>query len=374
MHNLRSGLGRRWAGAVAALALVVGGTAVGTRGAAADSSLPPRSAEQLLVDLQQPKATALSGTVVTHADLGLPELPVQAVSGSGLEALASGSQTLRVWYDGPERARVALLGQAAETDLIRNGRVLWTWSSSDARAVRYLLPEDAASGLPSPTATGLPRTPEEAARLALDALDSTTEVTTSGVSQVAGRDAYELILRPKQTDTLVSRVAIAIDAATGVPLRVQVGSTRIADPAYEVAFTSIDYTRPDSSRFEFTPPPGATVTERTVPEEPAAADGSSSSADRASAGAAVVGTGWSRIVVGPIQMDQVNARLRELGGASGQDLDLTGLLAAVPRVSGDWGSGWLISGSLFSALLTDKGVVAAGAVAPEALYAALSQR
>lgn len=364
----------RWTLAAAALSLVVGTAVVGTAGASADSGPPPRSAEQLLVDLQQPNATALSGTVVTHADLGLPQLPVPAAGAAPLAALTSGSQTMRVWYDGPQRARVALLGKAEETDLIRNGRVLWTWSSADAAAVRYLLPaEDSDPGSAVPSATAVPTTPQEAARRALSALDGTTEVTTSGVSDVAGRDAYELILRPKQAGTLVSRVAIAIDAETRIPLRVQVGSTRISDAAFDVGFTSIDYLQPDASNFEFTPPPGATVTERSVPAKPAV-EADDPGRDAAAGGLEVVGTGWSSIVVGPVPMDQLTARLNEQGGTASGEVDVMGLLAAVPRVSGDWGSGWLVAGNLFSVLLTDKGVVAAGAVPPESLYAALPKR
>ena len=46
----------------------------------------------------------------------------------------------------------------------------------------------------------------------------------------------------------------------------------------------------------------------------------------------------------------------------------------LPRVSGSWGSGRLLRGTLFSAVLTDDGRVAAGAVAPDALYSALARR
>ena len=51
---------------------------------------------------------------------------------------------------------------------------------------------------------------------------------------------------------------------------------------------------------------------------------------------------------------------------------LTTMLKVLPTVSGSWGSGHLLRGTLFSALLTDDGRVAVGAVAPEALYAALA--
>jgi hypothetical protein len=50
------------------------------------------------------------------------------------------------------------------------------------------------------------------------------------------------------------------------------------------------------------------------------------------------------------------------------------MLELLPRVSGSWGSGHLLEGKLFSAVLTDDGRVAVGAVTPQTLYAALAAR
>ena len=47
------------------------------------------------------------------------------------------------------------------------------------------------------------------------------------------------------------------------------------------------------------------------------------------------------------------------------------MLSSIPEVSGTWGKGRVIDGTLFSAVLTDDGRIAVGAVAPEALFAAL---
>jgi hypothetical protein len=49
------------------------------------------------------------------------------------------------------------------------------------------------------------------------------------------------------------------------------------------------------------------------------------------------------------------------------------VLRALPAVSGSWGSGHLLKGTLFSALLTDDGRLVIGAVAPDALYSALGR-
>ena len=65
-------------------------------------------------------------------------------------------------------------------------------------------------------------TPQQAASQALAAIDPTTKVSVDGTASVAGRSAYELVLKPRDTRSLVGDVRIAIDAKTDVPLRVQV--------------------------------------------------------------------------------------------------------------------------------------------------------
>jgi hypothetical protein len=79
----------------------------------------------------------------------------------------------------------------------------------------------------------------------------------------------------------------------------------------------------------------------------------------------VVGTGWGSVVVADLPAEAAN----EL--TSGE---AARMLRSLPRVSGAWGSGRLLSGTLFSAVLTDDGRVAVGAVAPDRLYAALGAR
>ena len=369
----------RWAVPAAAGALILGGALAGTVGASADAGLAPRTAADLLVDLQSPQTDTVSGTVVATADLGLPELPTGMGSSADVTALVSGSNTLRVWSDGPDRMRVAMIGTAEESDIVRNGRDVWAWSSADNTADHYVLPERDASAttVESSPAAGLPSTPQEAAVMALQAVDDTTEVTTSGVASVAGRPVYELILTPKQSETLVASVVIAMDAETRVPLRVQVFSTAMADPAYEVAFTSVDFTAPDPGLFDFTPPPGATVTEHATPSADAMAPGPSDNPVGADT-PTIVGTGWSQVMIATVPE---GATAGSTDGPTGGDAadatsaagaDALALLEALPRTSGSWGSGRVLNGTLFSAILTDDGQMAIGAVTPETLGAALA--
>jgi hypothetical protein len=78
----------------------------------------------------------------------------------------------------------------------------------------------------------------------------------------------------------------------------------------------------------------------------------------------VVGKGWSTVVVATLPEEAQQADSR----------DLQRFLSSLRPVSGSWGSGRLLTGTLFSAVLTDDGRVAVGAVAPERLYAALAAK
>ena len=373
----------RWTVPGAAAAVFVAGAALAPMGAVADSPLPARTAQELLIALQQPTTQTVSGTVAVRTDLGLPELPMGMMPSSGPLALLDGDSIVRVWSDGPERSRVALVERSAETTVVRNGDEAWVWSSARASADRYQLPEgggrgdaDPAAGLP---AADLPSTPQEAAEMALEAIDPSTQVTTSGAATAAGRDAYELVLTPQDPTTRVARVVIAVDAETNVPLRVRVFSTTIDAPAVDVGFTSVDYSAPDPQLFEFVPPPGATITDHQLPELTDAQRAELKQEARAGADQRpeVVGSGWSTVLVADLPPDAL-ADLAEAGqgGRRGQDTDpaasALALLEALPQASGAWGSGRVLEGTLFSAIVTDDGRIALGAVGAERLADALA--
>ncbi len=386
MSSFDSRPGLRWAVPAGAGAAILVGSLLAPLAASADAGLEPRTAQELLVALQSPSTDTVSGTVTTQADLGLPDLPMGMTSSGSTAGLAMGENTLRVWADGPTRQRLALLGRTSEQTVIRNGEQVWVWSSADATADSYTLPEPAdlpeRDGKDATLPTDLPSTPQEAATMALEALDPTTEVTTSGVGTVAGRDTYELLLTPRDDQTLVARVALAMDAETSVPLRVRVYSAQQSDPAFEVGFTSVDFGTPDAALFDFTPPPGATVTEHAA-GDPAEWDGKDRPASQDSSGEppTVVGEGWSTIVIADLPADGL-ADLAEQGSreesdrpgphASDDASTALALIGSLPQTSGDWGTGRVLRGTLFSAILTDDGRLAIGAVSPDALSAALS--
>jgi outer membrane lipoprotein-sorting protein len=358
--------------AAAAVVVIGGGAAAGTIVASADPSLPERSAAQLLVDVQNAKVEGFSGTVVQTADLGLPSLPgvTSGAGGAELMKLVAGSNTARVWYAGEDKARLALMSTLGETDVIRNGNDVWLWRSADSSATHLKLPKDKAGKTPTALPSGVPSTPQEAADQALAAIDPTTAVTTTGAAKVAGRNAYELVLAPRDTASLVGQVRLAIDAEKHIPLGVDVYAKDATAPAVRVAFQQISFEVPDAQQFTFNPPPGTKVTEPSADDiaqerDKALTPEAKKEAEKkaAEAGTKVVGTGWTSVLVAKLP-----AADGDKGGDAGSQLEA--VIGTLPKVSGTWGSGHLLSSALFSALVTDDGRILVGAVAPEKLYEA----
>lgn len=350
--------------------MIFAGSQVATHWPAnAATNLPPRTAAQLLTYLQQARPTALSGTVTADMSLGLPQLP--SVSGGNPAdpmTLLSGSHTAKVWYDGQRSSRIALLGDSSETDLVTNSTGLWLWQSADKSVLHVAAPPGGprrmSHGAPTrPNAAGLPAqlsTPEGVSAMVLRMLDPTTSVTTTSNDRVAGRSAYELVLTPKTNATKIGSIRIAIDAAHHIPLRAEVFARGANKPAINVGFTSITFAKPPASRFDFTPPPGAKVT---TPKPRTGTHSHKAIMPANRVAPHVVGTGWSSVLVGQVPL---KTTANKQGPSS-----LQGVLGLLPKVSGSWGFGHLLDTPLFSAVITDDGHFAVGAVQPAALYAAL---
>ncbi|MET3769152.1 outer membrane lipoprotein-sorting protein [Marisediminicola sp. UYEF4] len=344
----------RWLPAAIIPAVIVGGAILAPLGATAAVDLPDVSPGELLELVATSDVDAFSGTMEQKSALGLPDL--SGVSGprtgsepdisSALELL-TGSHTARVFVNGPDLARVQVFDQLAERNVVRNGGELWVYDSSDRTATHVLLPADYAEGAAKsmPDAGAAP-TPGELADRVLAELDPTTVVTVGTDATVAGRPAYELVLTPRDTQTLVGSVSIAVDSGTGLPLAFEIVASGQDAPAFRVAFTQLTLESPDDDLFAFAPPPGATVTEYTVRAGPKPDADTAEAPDHT-----VSGEGWSSIVELPAA--DLPAGLVESPVYT----------AATEPVDG----GRLLSTALVNVLLTDDGRVFAGAVSPEQL-------
>jgi outer membrane lipoprotein-sorting protein len=336
--------------------------------------LPKITAEELISKIAASDTEQLSGSVKITTDLGIPSLPggvslgdlAGKQQGSGgaspeskLAELASGTHTLRVAADGPERQRVSIIEKAAEYSVIHNGDEMWAYDSADNSLYHAKSPEKAAKGDHRREApedlSGI--TPREAAKKALAAVDDTTQVKVDGTARVAGRDAYQLLIRPKQNDSTVGAIRIAVDAHNWVPLKFTLEPRSGGKAAIDVAFTQVDFGKPKASTFRFTPPKGAKVTEESRVKHEAKGEEKSL---RELSGLNVVGKGWDSV-----------ARLDLPGGlpasasGGGEPGDFLGSLGK--KVKGDFGSGTVLSTRLVNALITDDGKVFVGAVDKSAL-------
>lgn len=337
----------RWAVPVAVLATALVVPTLGARVAAdPGDTLPPRTAEQLLVDVQKADVPGMSGTIVQRSELGLPTLS-GITDGAGIGTMLAGEHRVLVWSSGDDKARVALLKDMGETGFIVDGSDAWQWSSADNTATHW----DVSGKADHETKAPEDYTPEKAAKEVLAVLDEDSTVSTDGQANIAGRDAYDLTVKPNSADSLIDQVRVSIDAETSVVLGVQVYAKGQTNAAFEVAFSAVDFSVPAANNFTFTPPPGATVTEGPSTGSGNGKKGSGPSAE-------VAGTGWTSVVVAPIQ------------NASADSGEFAQVIESLPKVSGDWGSGRLLKSALVSVLITDDGRVIAGAVRPEALYAA----
>jgi hypothetical protein len=91
----------------------------------------------------------------------------------------------------------------------------------------------------------------------------------------------------------------------------------------------------------------------------------------------VVGTGWTSVLVARMPAGALDgasggkdADRGSGSGSAGQLGALNAVVGNLPRASGSWGSGRVLSAKLFSVLLTDDGRIIAGAVSPDRLYQA----
>ncbi|MET8702449.1 DUF2092 domain-containing protein [Kitasatospora sp. NPDC004723] len=378
---------------------------VGLVPALADSSppeLPALTAEQVVAKVLGSEAQTLSGTVSVSTDLGVPSQLLGAAGGglaaagggerggdkpSGaaptakLTGLLGGDHTLRVAVDGPDRQRIGLLEQLSGYELIRNGDQAWAWDSSTNEAVHLTgTGRDAADGHRGKAPlTGVPTTPQEAARQFLTASAQTTAVTVDGTATVAGQKAYRLSVKPTGSGSTIGEVRIAVAADNGVPLSVVVKGTD-GGTVLDVHFTQVSFARPDAKTFEFTLPKGAKVTEQKASDAPRT-EAAPEEAKAAAEGLNVIGEGWTAVLSAKLPSGDVFVPAEGKGprgkgghgpgGRPGAGAGTTqNPLALVKALGKPVAGGSLISTKVLNVLVTDDGRVFAGAVTPSVLQSA----
>jgi outer membrane lipoprotein-sorting protein len=363
-----------------------------------DPSLASITAEQLLTRIAASDTRTVEGSVKITTDLGLPGvLPGGASSlfggagaghgdggedgGNGspaaplsqLARLLAGTHRLHVAADGPDRQKVSVIEEAAEYSVIHNGAQLWAYDSASGQAYHQSLPQGGhdAAGAPADGLPNLTGTPQDAARRILRLAGGTASITVDGTARVAGHSAYRLLVRPRHADaTTIGAIRIAVDAGTGVPLKLTLTPRGGGKAVFDVGYTKVSFGKPAASTFSFTPPKGAKVTEGGAPvaglPRPDLPAFGTAAEHRADAGPTVIGEGWDAIAV-----------IKAPGGTPPGDVSGDGKngdrgAGSLPnsfgeRVSGSFGEGTVFHTRLVNALLTDKGTLYVGAVDRSAL-------
>ncbi|GAA2773003.1 outer membrane lipoprotein carrier protein LolA [Streptomyces rameus] len=386
--------GRRKAARYAVPVAVVGVAAatiglVPALASSGDPDLPKITAQQLIEKMAKSDVQQLSGTVKISTDLGLPDLGglesgmlSGAAQGSGdgssadprakLTELVSGTHTLRVAADGPDRQKVSLLESGAEYSLIHDGKDVWGYDSKSNEVYHSTAADSGRHRAAEP-----PATPKNFADEALKAVDDTTSVTVDGTAHVAGRDAYKLLIQPRQSGTTVGAISIAVDAKTGVPLKFTLTPKSGGAAVVDAGYTQVSFSRPAASTFDFTPPKGAKVTEdkdaAKAPEHSREREhggdvtkglGGKGLGGKGTGGLNVLGEGWTSVAT----FDTGTKGGVPTGSQGG---DIGGFLGSLgDQVSGKFGKGTVFSTRLVNALVTDDGKVYAGAVTKDALVKA----
>ncbi|MFE2144295.1 outer membrane lipoprotein carrier protein LolA [Streptomyces sp. NPDC059456] len=366
--------------------------------------LPKVTAQQLIEKVAASDVQQLSGSAKISTDLGLPTLASGLLGGGGgvtggsanpedkIAQLANGTNTVRVAADGPDRQKLTFVDGKDEYSLIHNGADVWGYDSKANEVWHEKNPEGAAPGKDGKkTADRLGgASPQQLAQDVLKAAGPTTDVSVGETAQVAGRDAYQLVLKPKHSGSTIASVKIAVDAKNGVPLRVQVLATEGGKPIVDAGFTKVDFGKPSADTFAFTAPKGAKVTEgaaegakggdhgkrfkglESLPGLDALTGGAAGKAGKDGKGdTKVLGEGWSAI-----------ARIDTGAGKGLQDLDKAAGDKNAPKeakqfldslggkVTGKFGEGRVFKTRVVNALITDDGKVYVGAVTKDALVQA----
>ncbi len=346
--------------------------------AAAPPSLPAISAHDLLVKVQQAHVPGLSGVVEWSANLGLPDLGSLGLStgGSGFDptSLLSGTHQIEVWDNGTDQQRLALPRTLGEFDIIHNGDQVWSYDSDTDQVTRWVAPARSASASGAGSADqkaaapagGAALTPDQVATRILSTVSPSTAVTVSAPVDVAHHAAYVLTLTPAPgsagaATSTISRVTLAVDAANGLPLRVQVFAKGLKGPALSLGYTKVSFHAVGAS--EFRAPTGTSQVTKTaqVPAMGSRAGRTGSPDQRVS----TFGASWA----GVIKMDQVHL------GVDSRALD-----AATTPVQTAAGPARLLQTNVINVLILPGGgigsgsaTVVAGFVTPAALEAAASQ-
>jgi outer membrane lipoprotein-sorting protein len=240
-----------------AIVLAIVGALASLRTMAASASPEKLSDGELLSKVARAPETAPDFSASLSVEQSL--IPAQFLEAAGQESgfAASGPQTARIWYGGPDKLRAELQGDNGDRIFVHDGERAWAYNgATNTLRTGERPPEPRSSELPD---TENPPTLVEIDRM-LAELAPTSELTQGTPISYAGREAYVMTLSPKdEGSTLVDHGRALIDSETFLPLELALYAQGKPDPVFSWRVSSLDVGNVPAERFDFQTPPGAKV-------------------------------------------------------------------------------------------------------------------
>jgi outer membrane lipoprotein-sorting protein len=195
------------------------------------------------------------------------------LAGGGGASLASNpllsGATGRLWIASDGRTRLELQSDQGGAEVLYDGHTLTVYDGASNMLYRFARPRGSGGGESAGGAGGAQGGAGGAqgapsvtkVEEALGHLRKHANVSGAAPTNVAGQPAYAVTVSPKERGSLIGSVALAWDAAHGLPLRAAIYSTGRSAPVIELAATEISYGPVESSIFAFTAPEAAKVLE-----------------------------------------------------------------------------------------------------------------
>lgn len=336
-------ISKRWLPAVIAPAVIGAVAAFPIQASAVD--LPDLSPEEVMVMMQGAEPVEFTGVVLKTTNLGLPALELssmlseeevermrektpeefadfvpEVIASEGLAQameLITGEHRVRVFV-GETGMRAQILDRMSQRDLIVNQNEMWTYDSREQVATyasidQQKLQEGRLTLMQQMEKfageVGLDLTnPQAVADYVMSQVGDSSDVSVGLDHYKAGRTAYQLIVKPNSSVSLVDSVVLSVDSETGVPLAATVYSVEQTEPAIEVGFESISFVNQDEALFTFSAPAGAQVMNLDEVEKPEVE--SLEKSEYEGVEATMVGEDWDSVLIMPASDAEMLSELK----------------------------------------------------------------
>jgi outer membrane lipoprotein-sorting protein len=257
MRYLRTvSTGRLLAGLTGLVFAVLAGTAIAIAAVGSGPVPPPKPLARAVHDaLSAPAVSGITARVTFTNHL------IDSSAIEGVDPLLTGGSG-RLWLSPGRGLRLELQSDNGDAQLVVRRGSFWAYDPTSDTVYEGRLPTGLLGGRGA-TEAGLPTVAQIQSVLAR--VSAHVAVSRAIPSDVAGRPAYTVRMSPKTGGGLLGGVALAWDAARGVPLRLAIYARGESAPVLELKATDISYGTVSSSVFSITAPSGARVVRIDLP-------------------------------------------------------------------------------------------------------------